>query len=408
MDFHPNLRLLGRLELLEVYDFHDTPLFVSCRTPSGSLYFAVAVSGPKNSDSWLYVSVSQERFTHVRSGAIDLYTAFSQPENNVALLVDVPADESVDASVTPLRAGEINDDILPAKGEFLRLPTETLPQLETAAELARRTLRDIVGFKLKLPDFARSEAPAKLLGSFLAGVQDTINAIAQARRGEPARRGTFARSMLALNEMAVMRAGGGSFAIVLGSTVQPTLFVDQIASDASNALEDFVSLLSVSGHAEELQQRLAKQPRVAGHLLGMLRSIDQKIDSLSVEWASPQPGRGAGTSLSAVTVDAAIAVIEHKAPSAEREFWVVCRLVGADIEKKTFQVWSLEMDDHHYSGRISDEALETVNGAVIGDTYRAFILQIEKLKPATGDVLEETILVQLAAPGEVAAPQPDR
>ena len=259
MDFHPNLRLFGRLELLEVYDFHDTPLFVACRNPSGSLYFAVAVNEPEGADGWLYVSVSQERFTHVRSGAIDLHTAFSQPENEVVYLVTVPAEEAGEAVVKVLAPNLLTDDLLPARGEVLRLPTETLPQLETAEELARRTLRDIVGFKLKLPAFLRSEAPAKLLGSFLAGVQeDTVNAIAQVRRGEQARRGTFARQMLALNELAVMRAGGGSFAIVLASSAPPTLFADQVATEASNTLEEFLGLLSVSGAVRTITEALSR------------------------------------------------------------------------------------------------------------------------------------------------------
>ena len=71
--------------------------------------------------------------------------------------------------------------------------------------------------------------------------------------------------------------------------------------------------------------------------------------------------------------------------------------------QKDIEVWSLEGDSRHYSGKIADDALETVNGAVIGDTYRAFISQIEKLKPATGDILEETILLHLAAEPRVLA-----
>lgn len=218
--FHPNLRMFGQLELLEVYDFQDTPLFVSCRNPSGSLYFAVAIHGPEGSDAWLYVQVSCERFMNVRSGAMDLHTAFSQPESGFTFLVVVPEDEAIEASVQPMTPNELDDNILPTRGEFLRLPAETLPNQETAEALSRRTLRDIVG-----------------------------------------------------------------------------------------------------------------------------------------------------------------------------------KLVGANIDKKTFEVWSLDKEGQHYAGRIADDAVETVKGAVIGNTYRAFIVQVEKLKPA-GDMAKETILLQLGAAGE--------
>lgn len=395
--FHPNLRLFGRLELLEVYDYYDAPVFVSCQTPSGSLYLAVSVAASEQSERWLYLEVSRERFTQVRSGGLDLHTAFSQPENGVSYLVDVPHDEDVDATVRPLTSADLTDEILPARGEVLTLPTATLPRFEKVEHWAARALRDVVGFELKLPEFLRSEAPSKMLGAFLTGVQDTVNAIAQARRGSQSRRGTLAKDVLLMNELAVVAAGSGSFSIVLASTAQPSLFVESTPSEASLALEEFLGLLSASGHAEELQQRLAEQPRVASNFLSMLRALHDRVESVNVEWSSPQPDRHARATLPAVTVDAAIAVIEHQAPRERREFIVLCRLVGANIDKKSFEVWAIEREGDRFSGRIADEALESVNGAIIGNSYRALIVQVEVLKPATGDVQEETTLLQLLA-----------
>lgn len=212
MAFHPNLRLFGQLDLLEVYDFYDAPVLVSCRTPTGAIYLAVAVGGSEHSEEWLYVSVSQERFANVRSGAIDLHTAFSQPEDGVTFLVDIPHNESADALVKPLTPDQLDDGILPARGEFLPLP--------------------------------------------------------------------------------------------------------------------------------------------------------------------------------------AAANVEHKAATEKREIWVIVRLVGANLDKKTFEVWSVERDDH-YAGRVAEEAVDSVTGAVLGKTYRAWISQTAKLKPSSGYLQEETVLLQL-------------
>ena len=210
--FHPNLRLFGQLELLEVYDFYDAPVLVSCRTPTGAIYLAVAVRGSEHSEEWLYVSLSQERFADVRSGVIDLHIAFSQPEDGVTFLVDIPHDPSADALVKPLTPDQLDDDILPSRGELLRPPTETNIEYDAAAE--------------------------------------------------------------------------------------------------------------------------------------------------------------------------------------KREIWVVVKLVGANLDKKTFEVWSVERDDH-YAGRVAEEAVNSVNGAVLGKTYRAWLSQTAKRKPASGDMQEETVLLQL-------------
>ncbi len=126
MTFPPNLRLFGDLKVIEIYEFYDAPVLLSYRAGSGTIYLAVAVGETPTSEEWLYVALSPERFSHVRSGGLDLRSAFNEPENHVTFLVSVPHDENIEASLNPLLP-PLPDNLLPAQGEFLRLETATLP-----------------------------------------------------------------------------------------------------------------------------------------------------------------------------------------------------------------------------------------------------------------------------------------
>ena len=208
---------------------------------------------------------------------------------------------------------------------------------------------------MKLPEYARSEAPARPLGLFLSGMQETVNAIALSLRGSMARKGSFTREVLSFSELAVLGVGGGSFEVIVGSTESAPMF-DEVDTEATEALEHFVQLLAATNSPDKLQALLSEQPRVAGSFLVMLRAIEKRIELLSVKWASPFPGRTSEAKMSGVAIKAAIAVIEHKAPEKETHFWRLGRLVGASIERRIFEFKSTEREDEHFEGKVSAEA----------------------------------------------------
>jgi hypothetical protein len=358
---------------------------------------AVAVNEQPDSEDWLYVAMSRDRFLQVRSGRIDLRSAFASPEDEVTFLVTIPHDDRVEATVKPLTP-PIPETLLPSAEEFLRLDTDTLPPLESEEEVAIRTRRNVLRLKMKLPEYARSEAPARALGLFLSGMQETVNSIALSLRGSIARKGSFTREVLSFSELAVLGMGGSSFEILVGSTEPPPMF-DEVDTEATEAIEYFVKLLSASSNADQLQEFLVEQqPRVAGNLLTTLRAVEKRVELLHVKWSSPFRGRTGEARMSGVAIKAAIAVIEHKTPEKKRSFWKVGRLTGASIERKVFEFASLEEEGEHFEGRVSDQAMEAIDGAVLGKTYRAHILSVVALKPATAEEVKEFTLLALDSP----------
>ncbi len=142
MGYLPQLTHLGRLELIEVYEFYDQPILFSCRNASDAIFMGVFADEDDNCETWLYIGISPRRFKRIRSGAIDLHDAFSEVEDGIIFQIKVSHDEQGPVSM-PIPATQIPDDMLPLPGEFINLDTPTLPELDE--DLKRNVEGTLIG-----------------------------------------------------------------------------------------------------------------------------------------------------------------------------------------------------------------------------------------------------------------------
>lgn len=117
----PTNTLLGKLDLIEVYEYHDKPLLFACRNASGTHYVVVQIDADDEQEVWFYVSVSPMRFQQVRSGEIDLHDAFAKAEDGFVLGVKVFGDARMQAQVEMIPVDKLSDEQLPDAGERLNL-----------------------------------------------------------------------------------------------------------------------------------------------------------------------------------------------------------------------------------------------------------------------------------------------
>jgi hypothetical protein len=408
MSFNPRVLHFGRLELVEVYEFYDRPLLVCCRNTVGALYLAVLIDEQDDStETWLYIALSEDRLRQVRSGGIDLHDAFGAAEDGIAFEVTIPSDKSTPVTVSPIPASDLTDEMLPLSGRFLNLPTATLPQLPASlADEAHRSHRDLLRLNFKLPAIFRSEAPARFVGQVLTSLQEAVSAISQSQEeGAVGRRGSLRRHTHTANELAVVAFGSGSFEIELASAGPANLFG---VTEVTEPLREFVALLSLGSQAEPLQRRLALLPaRAAANYVKFLKSLDDKIEYAKAEWASPNLDAGSETvTISAVTVHAAISALEYQAFESREEFDAVGRLVGASLDRMTFELRYGPRKREVFVGDISEVAVRSVEGAVIGDRYRAILERTQTVKMATGEVIEALTLLALKDP-DATSDNPD-
>lgn len=113
---------LGDLHELEVFEFYDQPVLLSCRSESGSLYLIVLVDADGGDEEWLCAGASPHRLKDVRSGVIDLRTAFSSTEDGRIYVVSYPA--SGQARFRSMLSRQVPDKFLPTAGAKLDIRPE--------------------------------------------------------------------------------------------------------------------------------------------------------------------------------------------------------------------------------------------------------------------------------------------
>ena len=122
-----NIPELGKLEIIEVYEYYDQPVLYSCKNAAGHFYLVVAAAEDAKFLTWLCVAVSTERLNLIRSGKIDLHDAFADSENPYAIQVKVPYEEHASVLTDFIQSNQIPEDMLPIPGEYLELEIDTLP-----------------------------------------------------------------------------------------------------------------------------------------------------------------------------------------------------------------------------------------------------------------------------------------
>ena len=139
-----NIPELGKLEIVEVYEYYDQPVLYSCKNAMGHFYLVVAADEDDQYLTWLCAAVSTERLNRIRSGKVDLHDAFAHPESAHVVQVKVPYDEHASVKVDFIQSNLIPDDMLPVPGECLDLEIETLPMLNDAEEITKSRSQEIL------------------------------------------------------------------------------------------------------------------------------------------------------------------------------------------------------------------------------------------------------------------------
>ena len=116
-----NIPELGKLEIVEIYEYYDQPVLYSCKNAVGHLFLVVAADENDKYVTWLCVAVSTERFNLIRSGKIDLHDAFVHSENAYTFKIRVPYDEHATVQTDWTPSSQVPENMLPIPGECLDL-----------------------------------------------------------------------------------------------------------------------------------------------------------------------------------------------------------------------------------------------------------------------------------------------
>ena len=144
MDDILNIPMLGRLQILETFEYYDQPVLFSCKNAAGHLYLVVAADENEQNETWLYAGVSRNASNSFDLELLTCTTHSHDPEDGFLVQVLVPYNDQTLLQIDSIQPDQISEDMLPIPGERLDLKTDTLPVLiavpeEVAKEEARNS-----------------------------------------------------------------------------------------------------------------------------------------------------------------------------------------------------------------------------------------------------------------------------
>lgn len=382
-----NISELGRLEIIEIYDYYDQPILFSCKNAAGHLYLVVAADENDQHETWLYAGISVERLNHVRSGAIDLHNAFAEPEGGFLLQATVPYDDQTPLQIEHIQPNQISEDMLPTSGECLDIKINALPVLGNSEEILRSGKQEILDLAFNFAEGSKTEAPLAFLSKIFGRLQDVINIVGMIHDGSKQVTEKIRDSM----QVSLLEVSPGSFNVRLGSTKTVDFFN---YSDCGNAIKEFLKLLNAANSQEQLKVLLDQlTSRVAKNYTQFLKSLSESVIDTKFTWISPNPDEGGSAYLSRPQMEEVIDILQKFQEETPFTFEITGTLIGASLKSKRFE---LKTTDEIYTGKITDEAIETVKNATLSQTYTAEIREITERSETTNETKTKYQLLSLS------------
>jgi hypothetical protein len=396
MSVLPTNTLLGKLEIIEIYEHYDQPLLFACRNASDNLYLVVLEDEEDEFENWLYASMSPARFAQVRSGGIDLYNAFKNAEDGFVFLVRLYRDRQLPSVITTLPTDQLQDEQLPESGEALNLETATLEKKEISVQRrAAQLYREYVEMALEFPGQRRTEAPISVLSDIMRYLQDTLISIGHTISDFHKDSKSPTRDLVGKMELALLDVSAGSFKLEMASVEQSDMFGDTLLGDA---LQELARIIAIGSNEEELQTAFTElKSSVPKDYLKLLKSIrNSRIDRANLRWASANGQRVGESVFTSPTVISTIDAIEQMVVSETTLIRVTGKLTGAFTDRE----FEVETRDQVYRGRLDNQALtveasDIINNAQLGKRYILQLRQVVTRKIATDETTTKYFLVDV-------------
>lgn len=395
MSYLPNNPILGKLEITEVYEFYDRPILFTCQNVTGQYYIAVWIEENESDDVWLYAPMSRGRFEVIRSGGIDLYSAFRHAENNFVWQVTTPYDNH-DDTVVALSCSSLTEDQLPMEGEFLSLSTATLPpETVNIEQRAIQSRREHIALHVESSEYTRSEIAADKLGDLLVSFQKVLNNIgSKIKNNKISSRGALEAEVLTKMQLNVVGFAPGSFEVQLASIHDEgmaDLFDDYLVG---KAMQEIIKLINLSGNAEDVKNYILNLgPRVINSYVEFIEHIILNVDEIKFKWRSPHPERGGDGTITSKQAENIAETLKKFEQIAEKELIHNGTLVGANLRTMKFDFDIGQIST--ITGDIDKSAYKALDGAILNHKYKATIREITTFKATKEQETTQYILYKL-------------
>lgn len=318
--------LLPDLAPVEVFDYYDGPKFYSSKDKTGQLFIVYWVEEENDSNSWLYLRISNERYVQLKNGILTISNALSQPEEGFAYLVKTTNSQSF---VSQLTSSEILSEWLPPQEDKLLIPTPSLPEkLDSARDLSSKTLRQVLD--LAFERTANSyELGCGRLGKLLDATQNALFALACDQKSDVRR---VPEDIKYQSELLVTGVFASSFGVRLQSRTS-----DLFSSDRAAYATEMLAILLSDSVAPEVITESLKNCNVLTrsrfkHLIRVL--VDAEV-SIKTDWGSPS-GKSVSSRTSYNELVRTLIALDRTDEATTQKTERSGKLVGVDVESDFF------------------------------------------------------------------------
>jgi hypothetical protein len=124
--FLPSNTFLGRLRMVEVWDYYDGPRLFVAQNAASALFVALWADQTDDIDTWLYVPVSEARLELIHAGRISLRDAYLRAEDGQVFECTVKRGIEL-LQLRPVEAVALNSEWLPPEDDRLAINGVTVP-----------------------------------------------------------------------------------------------------------------------------------------------------------------------------------------------------------------------------------------------------------------------------------------
>lgn len=398
----PNGTALGRLQMVEAFDYYDGPKLFVCENGSGQRYLAIAVDELGDVQTWLCVPISRTREEELRAAHRTMREAILQAEDGFVFVVKGKPGGEVEIAHTSTR--KIPSDWLPCEGEYLVAPdTASVDEEDVLGSLAAKERRDVLETHIVYPARSGHEAPARLLGAFLGSLQEMFDAIGQVAADAYRDFGPIQPELRAETQLMAVALPPGSLGVRFLADVRPDLFNHSRVGDV---MEKFAQVVSAGANPDELRKVLVPlRARAVSKYFLLLRSLARNYSGLEVYWSSPRKGRGARVALSSTQAREALDVVARVESELAAPLVLTGQLVVGDVKSKRYRFGFFEpVQKKRYRGIVLPEAAADFAHATLNVTYRVTLNVINDVSSTTGNLKHRFQLVSMERVGSAANP----
>lgn len=323
--------LIKDLMPVEIFDYYDIPRFYSCHDKVGQIFLVYWIDETDNYDSWLYLRVSQERYSSLKSGNISVSKVLSEPEEGFAFVIN---NYGTDFSVKEISTANIESEWIPSGDYYLNLddsalPPKTLPEKTlSAVEVAKRSARQVIDLAFVRPTNVYEIGCGKL-GKLLDSFQNVIYALSCGKQFDGR---NVSAGIKFDNEILVTGVYASSFGVRLqskGGNIFPE-------DETTNAIKMLAHLLSSLRESETLPEELHLFNVLARsrfkHLLDVL--VESEV-SIKYDWGSPS-GETSQSQISFNEIKQSLQKIKESDSPTTRTVERLSCLVAVDIDSDFF------------------------------------------------------------------------